>query len=61
MKLSSLLPWPALLLAAGCVSNPPAPPAVAPAPLPPLAYVIGADLSFLKQAEGVAFDVIGQS
>jgi arabinogalactan endo-1,4-beta-galactosidase len=52
MKLSSILLWSALLLAAGCTSNPSTPPAVAPAPsLPPLAYAIGADLSFLKQAE----------
>ena len=58
MKRSSLLPWSALLLAAGCVSNPTPPTAVAPAPpLPPLAYAIGADLSFLRQAEerGVKF------
>jgi arabinogalactan endo-1,4-beta-galactosidase len=52
MKLSSIPLWPALLLAAGCASNPSTPLAVAPAPsLPPLAYAIGADLSFLKQAE----------
>ena len=52
MKSSSVLLWPALLLAAGCVSTPSTPPTATPAPsLPPLAYAIGADLSFLKQAE----------
>ena len=52
MKLSSIPLWPALLRAAGCVSHPTTPAATEPAkPLPPLAYAIGADLSFLKQAE----------
>jgi len=43
-----LPPLAAAALLAGCVSQPPAPP---PAAAAPLTYAIGADLSFLRQAE----------
>lgn len=45
----ALVPLAALLILAGCQSDQTAAPA--PAARPPLAYAIGADLSFLRQAE----------